>query len=98
MIVVRDTFYLHFGKAKEAKVLITEFSEIINKYDITPRRFLTDFTGVGYRLILESTFVDLASFEDTIKSHFGRSEWRQWYEKFIPLVNRSEREILSVVE
>lgn len=98
MIVVRDTFYLQFGKAKDAKALIGEFSEIIKKYDNTPRRFLTDFTGVAYRLILESTFVDLASYEDTLKSHFGRDEWRHWYEKFIPLVNRSEREILSLVE
>jgi hypothetical protein len=98
MIVVRDTFYLHFGKAKDAKALLGEFSEILKKYDNTPRRFLTDFTGESYRLILESTFVDLASYEDTLKSHFGRDEWRAWYEKFIPLVNRSEREILSLVE
>ena len=98
MIVVRDTFYLKFGKAKEAKALTAEFNEILKKYDNTPRRFLTDFTGEAYRLILESTFADLASFESTLKSHFGRDEWRQWYEKFIPLVNRSEREILTLVE
>ena len=98
MIVVRDSFYLKFGKAKDAKALIGEFSEIINKFDNTPRRFLTDFTGEAYRLILESTFVDLSSYEETLKSHFGRDEWRKWYEKFIPLVNRSEREILSLVE
>ena len=98
MIVVRDTFYLKFGKAREAKALTVEFNEILKKYDNSPRRFLTDFTGESYRLILESTFVDLASYEDTLKSHFGRDEWRKWYEKFIPLVNRSEREILSLVE
>ena len=98
MIVVRDSFYLKFGKAKDAKALLGEFYEILKKYDNTPRRFLTDFTGESYRLILEATFVDLASYEDTLKSHFGRDEWRKWYEKFIPLVNRSEREILSLVE
>jgi hypothetical protein len=98
MIVIRDTFYLKFGKAKDAKALLGEFSEILKKYDNTPRRFLTDFTGESYRLILEATFVDLASYEDLLKSHFGREEWRKWYEKFIPLVNRSEREILSLVE
>ena len=98
MIVVRDTFYLKFGKAKDAKVLLMEFFELLKKYDNSPRRFLTDFTGESYRLILEATFVDLASYEDTLKSHFGKDEWRAWYEKFIPLVNRSEREILSLVE
>ena len=98
MIVVRDTFYLKFGKAKDAKALISEFNGIIEKYDKTPRRFLTDFTGESYRLILESTFADLSAYEITIKSHFGRDEWQKWYEKFIPLVNRSEREILNLVE
>lgn len=98
MIVVRDTFYLKFGKAKDAKTLLMEFSELLKKYDNSPRRFLTDFTGESYRLILESTFADLSSYENTLKSHFGRDEWRKWYEKFIPLVNRSEREILSLVE
>ena len=98
MIVVRDTFYLKFGKARDAKASLSEFNEALKKYDNTPRRFLTDFTGEAYRLILESTFADLTSYEDTLKSHFGRDEWRKWYEKFIPLVNRSEREILSLVE
>ena len=98
MIVVRDTFYLKFGKAREAKALTAEFNEILKKYDNSPRRFLTDFTGEAYRLILESTFADLTSYENTLKSHFGRDEWRKWYEKFILLVNRSEREILSLVE
>ena len=52
MIVVRDTFYLKFGKAREAKALIMEFSELLKKYDNNPRRFLTDFTSEAYRLIL----------------------------------------------
>ena len=98
MIIARDTFYLKFGKARDAKALLGEFFEILKKYDNTPRRFLTDFTGEAYRLILESTFVDLSSYENTLKNHFGRDEWRKWYEKFIPLVNRSEREILTLVE
>lgn len=98
MIVVRDTFYLKFGKAREAKMLTMEFNMLVKKYDNTPRRFLTDFTGEAYRLILESTFDNLASFEKVLNNHFGKDEWRAWYEKFIPLVNRSEREILTIVE
>ncbi len=99
MIVVRDTFYLKFGKARDAKALMGEFNSIVEKYnDKTPRRFLTDFTGEAYRFILEMSFQDLTSYETTLKSYFGQDEWRKWYEKFIPLVNRSEREILSVVE
>lgn len=98
MIIVRDIFYLKFGKAKDAKSLLGEFNSLTKKYDTTPRRFLTDFTGQSYRLIMESSFADLTTFESTLRSHFGRDEWRQWYEKFIPLVNSSEREILNVVE
>lgn len=98
MIVVRDIFYLKFGKAREARELTIGFNELVKKYDNNPRKFLTDFTGESYRLILESTFADLSAFEKTLQNHFGRDEWRAWYEKFIPLVNRSEREILSLVE
>jgi hypothetical protein len=99
MIIVRDVFYLKFGKARDAKALLSEFNSIADKHsDKTPRRFLTDFTGEAYRLILEMTFQDLATYETTLKTYFGYAEWRKWYEKFIPLVNRSEREILSVVE
>lgn len=98
MIVVRDIFFLKFGKARDAKALLAEFNQILQKYDNTPRRFLTDFTGESYRLILESSFSDLSSYEKTLQSHFGREEWRKWYEKFVPIVNRSEREILTLVE
>ena len=99
MIIVRDVFYLKFGKARDAKALLSEFNSIAEKHnDKTPRRFLTDFTGEAYRLVLEMTFSDLTSYETALKSYFGWEDWRKWYEKFIPLVNRSEREILSVVE
>jgi hypothetical protein len=97
MIVVRDSFYLNFGKAKEAKNLVPEFLKIIKEYDETPSRFLTDFTGESYRLILESTFPDLSTYESRLKTHFSKEIWRSWYEKFIPLVKRSEREILNII-
>jgi hypothetical protein len=98
MILVRDVFYLKFGKAKDAKSLMSEFSQIMKEYTSDSSRFLTDFTGESYRLIFEATFADLGTYEKTIKESFAKDVWREWYNKFIPLVNRSEREILNVIE
>ena len=98
MIVVRDVFYLKFGKAKDARNLMSEFAEIMKEYTSESARFLTDFTGESYRLIFEASFTDLGTYEKTLKESFAKDVWHQWYEKFIPLVNRSEREILNVIE
>ncbi len=98
MIVVRDVFYLKFGKAKDAKSLMSEFSQIMKEYTSESSRFLTDFTGESYRLIFEATFPDLGAYEKTLKESFAKDVWHQWYDKFIPLVNRSEREILNIIE
>ncbi len=98
MLVVRDIFYLKFGKAKEAKAAMKESIEIIRKFSDIPARILTDLTGRSYRLIFEANVKNLAELEDNLKSAFSNKEWEAWYQKFVPLVESSEREILSVVE
>jgi NIPSNAP len=98
MIVVRDEFHLKFGMAKDAKALVKEMKKISNKNGFKIGRFLTDFTGQAYRLILETEFKDLADYEKSLKEVFAAEEWQRWYQKFIPLVDSSEREILTVLE
>ncbi|HMS66148.1 MAG TPA: hypothetical protein PKD83_12960 [Ignavibacteria bacterium] len=98
MIRVREIFFLKFGKAKEARLLLKEGLDLMKKNNAPEVKVLTDFTGRSYRLIMESDHKDLADFEKTLKSELGVSEWQTWYQKFIPLVNSSEREILSLVE
>lgn len=95
MIIVRDIFYLKFGKAREAKELLKDTIIVLKKYDNSPTRVLTDFTGKSYRLIMESSYSDLAEYEKALNTTLGAKEWRTNYEKFVPLVQSAEREILK---
>ena len=60
-------------------------------------RILTDFTGEGYRLIIELPYATLADYEADLKKELGGSGWTEWYEKFKALIRYSEREILKQV-
>ncbi len=97
MILVRDIFNLKFGKAKDAKTLLTDAKELNKKYGFDSTRALTDLTGPSYRLVLESQWDSLAKWESSMKEGLGASEWQQWYQKFIPLVDSASREILTIV-
>ena len=60
-------------------------------------RVLTDFTGEGYRLIIELPYATLADYEADLKKELGGSGWKEWYEKFKALMRYSEREILKQI-
>jgi hypothetical protein len=97
MYIVREIFHLHFGKYREAKALLDE-GTAANVFRQPPgTRILTDFTGEGYRLIMELSFDSLAAYEEDLKSELGGAGWKEWYEKFKPFVRYSEREILKLV-
>jgi hypothetical protein len=101
MIFVRDIFYLKFGKAKEAKALIKEAVAMLKSIDVSldvkEVRIFTDLTGRSYRLILVTAYANLANWEQSVQTVLSNDDWRKWYEKFIPLVDTAEREILSEV-
>ena len=99
MIVVREVFQLKFGKAKEAKAAWKNFEVLRKKYGLPESRVLTDYTGPYYTFIMETTYDDLAAFEQSMKSDVGAKEFGKWYHgKFVPLVESGRREIFSVVE
>ena len=60
-------------------------------------RILTDFTGQGYRLILELPYESLTAYETDLKKELGDAGWKDWYERFKEYVRHSEREILRQV-
>lgn len=97
MYIVREIFYLQFGRYKDAKVLIDEAMQGGLMPQTTGNRVLTDFTGESYRLIFESTYATLADFEKELAKDMSAANWKQWYEKFKILVRHSEREILKQV-
>lgn len=98
MIVVRDVFKLKFGKAKEAISLWKEGRDILKSAGHLPDRIMTDYTGTYYTLILETSFKNIAEFEDSLPHLFSNEKYQQWYQKFIPLADSGYREILKVVE
>lgn len=94
MIVVRDIFQLHFGKAREAL-------EVLKQMPLGDRennmRLLTDLTGEYYTLIMESSFPSLAAWEADMQQ-LQNPEWREVYGRFTPLVMSGRREIFREVE
>lgn len=97
MYIIRDIFYLQFGKYREAKALLDEASSKGLLPDAKSARVLSDFTGEAYRLIFEEGHESLAAYEQSLGESMGKTAWKKWYEQFKPLVLRSEREILKIV-
>lgn len=97
MYIIRDVFYLQFGRYKEAKALLDEAGRKGLLPDAQSARVLTDFTGDAYRLIFEEGHESLAAYEQSLAESMKKAAWKKWYEQFKPLVLRSEREILKKV-
>ncbi len=97
MYIVREIFHLQFGRYRDAKALIDEAMQKNLLLQPSGSRILTDFTGEGYRLIIELPYATLADYETDLKKELGGTGWKDWYEKFKTLVRYSEREILKQV-
>lgn len=97
MFIVREIFHLQFGRYRDAKALIDEALQKHLLLQPSGSRILTDFTGEGYRLIIELPYASLADYETDLKKELGGSGWKEWYEKFKALMRYSEREILKQV-
>lgn len=98
MILVRDVFQLQFGKAREARALLTQGLPMIKRAGASGARLLTDVTGDYYTFVLESTYPDLTAWEKMHQSAAGLEEWQKIYRQFAPLVQSGRREIFSIVE
>jgi len=97
MYIIREIFHLQFGRYRDAKALIGEGMQKQLLLQPPGFRVLTDFTGEGYRLIIELPYATLAEYESDLKKEMSGSGWTEWYDKFKSLVRSSEREILKQV-
>ena len=97
MIIVRDVFTLKFGKAKEARALMQESRKMMAEQSENSR-VLFDLVGPSYTMVLENSYDSLSHFEKSLSEIFAKPEWREWYQKFTPVVERSYREIFSVMQ
>jgi hypothetical protein len=97
MILVRNIFQLKFGKSRDAIALWTEGVKALQKSGINGTRLLTDTTGPFYTLVLENTYDSLAGYEASMKNGTSSDEWRDFYQKFVALVDSGRREIFTIV-
>jgi len=97
MYIIREIFHLQFGRYREAKTLLDEGMQKHLLLQPSGSRVLTDFTGEGYRLILELPYATLADYEADLQKELGGSGWKEWYEQFKALMRYSEREIMKQV-
>lgn len=98
MIIVRDVFSLKFGKAREMKALMQESKKLMDKEMLERSRVMFDLVGPAYTMVLESSFKNLAEFESSLSQTFSKPEWGAWYQKIVPLVDKSYREIFTLVD
>jgi hypothetical protein len=94
MIVVRDIFQLHFGKARDALEILKQMPMPTGG---SSTRVLTDLTGEYYTLVMESSYASLAAWEADMQS-MDDPEQRKMYSRFTPLVMSGRREIFREVE
>jgi hypothetical protein len=99
MIIVRNTFRLKFGKAREALAIMKEGLAIQKRAGVdVSQRILTDVTGTFYTMTLELTLPNLAALETMMPKVMGDKDWQANYQKLTPLVESGHREILTIVE
>ena len=98
MIVVRDVFRMKFGKAKDVKALMQESRKFMTDEELKNGRVLFDLVGPAYTMVLEFTHKNLAEFESSMAKTFNQKEWGEWYQKFIPLIEQSYREVFTIYE
>lgn len=77
MYIIRVIFHLQFGRYREAKTLIDEGMQKHLLLQPSGSRILTDFTGEGYRLIIELPYATLADYEADLKKELGGTGWKE---------------------
>ncbi|MCB9892911.1 MAG: hypothetical protein H6839_00510 [Planctomycetes bacterium] len=100
MILIRDVFQLKFGKSKEAVAAWKEGLAMFEKAGMTggQTRLLTDLVGNYYTLVFEAQFESLTAWEEMMKTHMGKQEWKDWHAKVLQYNESGHREIFNIVQ
>ena len=98
MILVRNTFQLKFGKAKDATAKMREGLTIMKGEGLKGTRAYTDVSGPFYTLVLELTADSLADYESALSKARNNKDWQNWYASFSQLVESGGREFYSIIE
>lgn len=98
MIVVREVFHLHYGKAREAIALARQMISASPALGGGRPRLLTDAVGRYYTLVMELEYESLTAFESALAAEFSGGTMRDLNARFAPLVMEGRREVYRVVE
>lgn len=99
MVVIRNSFQLKFGKAKDALAAIKEAVGAQKKAGSSfSYRILTDLTGPFYTLVLEVTVPSLAAMEAEMPKNMSLPEFQSAYRKFVEFVESGERQVYTIAE
>jgi hypothetical protein len=92
MFIERNEFHLKFGASKEAVPMWRKYLEQVQSEDQKIHvRLLTDISGTAYTLIVEQLHETFAEAEPSQCRLVNRTDWREFYDKFIPLCQSSTR-------
>lgn len=98
VIVIRDVFELHFGKAKEAIELLQQGRELLQSAGYPVERLLADMTGPYYTLVMESRVESLAQLEQRQREAPEHEEWERLFGQLVPLVRQGRREVFRELD
>ena len=99
MVLVRNVFQVKFGKMREATAAWKEVPAMAKKSAaVRDVRILTDVTGPAYTLVVEFTYNSLADFEKSSGEIMRTPDWQAWYQRIVPVMETSRREIFTIVE
>ncbi len=103
MLIERLTFQAKYGQGDALIGVIRDFSKkFAGEFNGSAGfRVCTDQTGPMFTIIWDTEHRDLmsyADFETKSQSVFAREDWQAWFAKMQPLVERGERQLLSVVD
>jgi hypothetical protein len=79
MIIVHDIFVCKPGNASKIAKLFKEWADVVPKKNVS---IMTDMTGQWHRVIVASSFKDLAEYEEESKNMGQTPEEKAVMEKF----------------
>lgn len=98
MIVVRNVFHLKWAQSKPARDIWPDGAALLRKGGVGTMRLLVDVTGRFNTMVHESTYNSFEEFEAFEKTLGGTPGWKEWHDKFSPMVDYGYREVFRIVE
>jgi len=99
MILVRDVFQAKYGQGNALVALLQEAAQQWGERygQAYAGRILTDASGPFFTVVAETEVESFAEWERRIADVFSRSDFGEWFERMLPLVESGRREFYTLV-